>query len=186
MLPVFRRRAHNTDATSTAADVLTLDTRWSDARRADTPLPPLPSSCGAMVESMSAEFTGKQAASAVRLQQQQRQQYSGSRTRVASAAGVRKSRSLHSSAVTLSQLTTNPYLISSDDVTSLADCQPLNHLQHHQQPQQCVQTVRCHDDVDDVDDAAVNSDQRMQSGRPGTQRHHAVSYSATSSHTLLL
>ena len=176
MLPVFRRRAHNTDATSTAADVLTLDTRWSDARRADTPLPPLPSSCGAMVESMSAEFTDKQAASAVRLQQQQqRQQYSGSRTRVANAAGVRKSRSLHSSAVTLSQLTTNPYLISSDDVTSLADCQPLNHLQHHQQPQQCVQTVRCHDDVDDVNDAAVNGDQRMRSGRPGTQRHHAVS-----------
>lgn len=157
VLPVFRRRTRNN-----ASDVVTLDTRWTEA-----PLPPLPNSAAAMVESMSADFTSEH-----------RQRRSGatdrhSRIKMTTAtngSAVRKSRSLHgSSVVALSCLTSDLDVTSTDDVMTLTQSQLLN-----QQP--CLLTQSCHnDDDDDGDDKLRTSINGHHSVHNGEHKHCTVS-----------
>jgi len=151
VLPVFRRRARNTDA-----DIVTLDTRWAEA-----PLPPLPNSTAAIVESMSADFTSEHRHR--RAGATDRHSRTRTTTTTSSGSAVRKSRSLHgSSVVAMSCLTPDLDVISNDDVTSL---QLLN------QPPRLL-TQSCHNDDENKKlPTAVNGHHSVQNG----DRQHGVS-----------
>jgi len=172
VLPVFRRRARNTDT-----DIVTLDTRWAEA-----PLPPLPNSTAAIVESMSADFTSEHRHR--RTGATDRHSRTRTTTTTTSGSAVRKSRSLHGSSVVMTQVVTQVMtqshdssvvamscltpdldVISNDDVTSL---QLLN-----QQPRLLTQS--CHNDDDDDENeklpTSVNGHHSVQNG----DRQHGVS-----------
>ena len=174
VLPAFRRRARGDTGTTNGTDIVTLDTRWSDAHWSATPLPPLPGSAAAMtmVESMSADFDTD--AGARRLQQHARH----GRTTSTSTSNVRKSRSLQSPAVAdLSCLTSDLHVTSSEDVTSLA---------HSHQQRLLSQPSRDDDDDDENEKqrrAPVNSHRSVLSVKSHDHNVSTASLLETVAHT---
>ena len=142
MLSVFRRRDACNDA-----DIVTLDTRWSDAAA-------VPRGASAIVESMSADFTVQYCHCQRELSGDQHARYGARTVTTMNDSKVRKSHSLHNSAH-----------LATDDVTSHTHCQTLN---------QCPLTERCrHADDDDIGDKLGAS---THSGSISDDRcHHHVS-----------
>jgi len=140
MLPVFRRRVRDTD-TAPGAD--RVDTRWTGAQ------PAAPDGTAAIVESISADFTGDYCD---RQTGSQHRRYARTMT-TTSPAAVRKSHSLHNSS----------YLSSIACTGQHAHCQ---------QQQQYAPTQPRHDDDDDDDKERVTA--TSPSVCPSDDHRHSV------------